>query len=317
LVVVAGPTGSGKTDLALHLAEAFDGEIINCDSIQVYRHLSIGAAKLPPEQRRGIRHHLLDVADPDQVFTAGDFSRLGRGALREITARGRLPIVAGGTGFYLRALLDGLSPGPARDEVRRRRLAAREQRRPGALHAMLSKWDPPAAGRIHPHDVNKLMRAVEVMLIERRPMSRVQADARGKLEGYRWLKIGLDPPRRDLYARIDARAARMFEQGLVEEVQSLLAMQYSEQCKPFEALGYRQALRLLKKHLSPADAVTETQLRSRQYAKRQLTWFRREAGMTWIHGFGGDPQTRQRAIEMTRAFLAPESPAEPFPALPV
>ena len=171
LVAVAGPTGSGKSELALEIAQRFNGEIINCDSLQVYRYFDIGTAKMPESERRGVPHHLLDIADPDQVFTAGEFARLARAAIADISARGRLPVVAGGTGFYLRALLDGLFEGPVRDQPLRDRLAARELRRPGSLHRLLRRFDPVAAEKIHSNDMPKVTRALEVYLLTRRPVS--------------------------------------------------------------------------------------------------------------------------------------------------
>jgi tRNA dimethylallyltransferase len=195
LVAVVGPTGSGKSDLALRLAGEFAGEIVNCDSLQVFRYFDIGTAKTPPAARRGIPHHLIDVADPDQLFTAGEYARLARGAIAAISARGRLPIVAGGTGFYLRALLDGLFAGPSRDPGLRLRLAARETRRPGSLHRLLRRFDSQAAARIHPHDVPKVTRALEVCLLTRRPVSELFREGRDPLAGYRVLKLGLEPGR--------------------------------------------------------------------------------------------------------------------------
>jgi tRNA dimethylallyltransferase len=232
LVAVVGPTGSGKSDLALCLAEEFDGEIVNCDSLQVYRHFDIGTAKLVPASQRGIPHHLIDVVDPDELFTAGDFARLSRKAIAGISARGRLPIVAGGTGFYLRALVDGLFEGPARDQTLRDRLAARESRRPGSLHRLLGRFDPATAARIHANDVPKVMRALEVCLLARRPASELFRAGRDALRGYRVLKLGLLPDRDALYDRLNRRCTQMFESGLIDEVRHILALGFPKDSQP-------------------------------------------------------------------------------------
>ncbi|MGA2157241.1 MAG: tRNA (adenosine(37)-N6)-dimethylallyltransferase MiaA, partial [Bryobacteraceae bacterium] len=217
MVALVGPTGSGKSELALQLAEAFQGEVVNCDSLQVYRHFDIGTAKLGIDERRGIPHHLIDILEPDALFTAGEFARAARDAAARISARGRLPIVCGGTGFYLRALLDGLFAGPERDQALRDRLGAREKRRAGSLHRVLRRLDRAASAKIHPNDVPKVMRALEVCLLTRRPVTELFERGRTALTGYRVLKLGLLPDRDALYQRLDARCARMFEAGLVEE----------------------------------------------------------------------------------------------------
>jgi tRNA dimethylallyltransferase len=303
LVTVCGPTGSGKSDLALNIAGHFDGEIVNCDSLQVFRHFDIGTAKLPVGERRGIPHHLIDIVDPGQLFTAGEFARLARERIHDISRRGRLPVLAGGTGFYLRALLDGLFEGPARDEALRVRLAARESARAGSLHRLLSRFDPHAAARIHPNDVPKVMRAIEVRLLTRRPVTQLFAEGRDALEGFRILKLGLLPDRDVLYPRLDARCAAMFEGGLVEEVRGILALGFAATCKPFESHGYKQAMQLIQGELSPHDAVFYAQRNTRNYAKRQITWFRRERDLVWLKGFGGEPAIHEEAVARVAAFL--------------
>jgi tRNA dimethylallyltransferase len=302
LVAVAGPTGSGKSELALQIAENFNGEIINCDSLQVYRHFDIGTAKLPLAERRGVPHHLIDIIDPDEVFTAGEYARLGRAAIAGITARGRLPIVAGGTGFYLRALLDGLFEGPARDEHLRGRLTARESRRPGSLHRLLKRFDSASAQKIHANDVPKVMRALEVCLLTRRPVSELYGQGRDALRGYHVLKLGLLPDRDELYPLLDTRCAAMFEQGLVDEVKGILALGFAAECKPFESHGYKQALQLIRGELKPREAVFYAQRNTRQYAKRQITWFRREPGLEWLKGFGNQGAVREQALERVREW---------------
>jgi tRNA dimethylallyltransferase len=302
LVAVVGPTGSGKSDLALAIAEEFNGEVVNCDSVQVFRHFDIGTAKLPAAEWRGIPHHLIDVVNPDELFTAGEYTRLAREAMAGISARGRLPVVAGGTGFYFRALVDGLFEGPERDQELRDRLAAREKRRAGSLHRLLRRFDPAAAARIHANDVPKVTRALEVCLLTRRPVTELFDAGRDALRGYRTLKLGLLPDRDLLYPRLDERCARMFEHGLVEEVRGILA-HYPGTVKPFESVGYKQALQLVNGELGPRDAVFYAQRATRQYAKRQLTWFRREAGLVWLRGFGDAAEIRTEAMRRVREWL--------------
>ncbi len=304
LVAVAGPTGSGKSELALSIAGEFNGEIVNCDSLQVYRHFDIGTAKLPPGEMRGIPHHLMDIVDPDELFTAGEFARRGRDAMADISARGRLAIVAGGTGFYLRALVDGLFQGPARDQPLRDRLAAREKRRTGSLHRLLRRLDAESAARIHANDVPKVMRALEVCLLARRPASELYRTGRDGLRGYRVLKLGLLPDRDALYERLDRRCERMFEAGLVAEVRHILELGFPRDSKPFEAHGYKQALQFLEGELGLRDAIFYAQRNTRQYAKRQITWFRREPGLVWLKGFGEEAGIREEAVGRVREFLA-------------
>lgn len=303
LVAIVGPTGSGKSELALRLADEFEAEVVNCDSLQVYRGFDIGTAKLPPAERRGIPHHLLDVVNPDEPFTAGEYARQARRVLNEIVARKHLPLVVGGTGLYLRALVDGLFPGPGRDDELRRRLVEREARRPGLLHRLLRRLDPEAAGRIHPADRHKLVRAVEVCLLTGRPISECFASGRDALEGFRVLKIGLNPPREELYRRLDERCARMFQAGLIDEVKRILAMGYPETIKPLQAHGYRQALQVLRGELDPRKALYYAQRNTRRYAKRQWTWFRHEPGVVWLNGFGDQPEVQGAAADLVRQFL--------------
>jgi len=304
LVAVAGPTGSGKSDLALLLAENFHGEVVNCDSLQVFHYFDIGTAKLPMAERRGIPHHLIDIAEPDALFTAGEYARLAREIISEISARGSLPIVAGGTGFYLRALVDGLFEGPARDQSLRDRLAAREARRPGSLHRLLARFDRGAAEKIHPNDVPKVTRALEVCLLTRRPVSELFRQGRDALRGYRVLKLGLLPDRDELYGRLDRRCELIFESGLVEEVKRILGLGFSGKEKPFESHGYKQALQFLRGELNLREALFYAQRNTRNYAKRQLTWFRREPDLVWLKGFGDDPAIREAAVDRVRRFLA-------------
>jgi tRNA dimethylallyltransferase len=304
LVAVAGPTGCGKSELALQLAARFDGEVVNCDSVQIYRFFDIGAAKLPAESRRGIPHHLIDIANPDELFTAGDFARVGRPILDEIAGRGRLPVVTGGTGFYLRALLDGLAPGPQRDATLRARLLAREAKRLGSIHRLLRRFDPPTAARIHPNDTPKVMRALEICISARTTATEVFAAGRDALQGFRVLKIGLFPNREQLYKRLEARMEAMFAAGLIEETASILARGYGRDSKPFESIGYKQALQTLQGELSPKDALFYATRHTRRYAKRQMTWFRQEKDMQIFPGFGDDPAVIEQVLERVQEFLA-------------
>jgi tRNA dimethylallyltransferase len=304
LVAVIGATGSGKSSLALDLAQNFQGEIVNCDSLQVYRHFDLGTAKLPVTERRGIPHHMIDIVDPDEVFTAGAYAQQARAAIADISARGRVPIVAGGTGFYLRALLSGLSEGPARDQALRDRLATREKRRAGSLYRLLGRFDPRAARRIHPHDVPKVARALEVFLLARRPLTELFEKGRNALAGYRTLKIGLWPDREALYQRLDRRCHQMFEEGLTAEVRRILDLGFAPTSKPFESHGYRQALRQLRGELTPKEALFYAQRNTRRYAKRQMTWFRQEPATDWLHGFGDDALIRQAAADRVATFMA-------------
>ncbi|HML15979.1 MAG TPA: tRNA (adenosine(37)-N6)-dimethylallyltransferase MiaA [Bryobacteraceae bacterium] len=305
LIAIVGPTGAGKSALALKIAETFPGEIVNCDSLQIYRGFDIGAAKTPASERRGIAHHLIDVVDPGAVYSAGDYARDARRIIREISARGHLPIISGGTGFYLRALLDGLPHLPGRDQALRERLASRDRRRPGSLHRILSRLDPQAASRIHVRDTQKLMRALEIRILTREAAPpRASAEA---FDGYRTLKIGLDPDRAELYEFLDARAAEMFRSGLIEEIRRLLDRGLTGREKPFESLGYRQGLEYVRGSMTLQQAIATTQLETRQYAKRQWTWFRRDAQVRWLRGFGNAPSVVEKCLEMIRTFIFPSA----------
>ncbi|HUK86294.1 MAG TPA: tRNA (adenosine(37)-N6)-dimethylallyltransferase MiaA [Terriglobales bacterium] len=305
LVVLVGPTASGKTALSLALAERFGGEIVNCDSVAAYRELEIGTAKPSADERARLPHHLFDILAPDQPLTAGDYARRARAILAEIRARGRLPIVAGGTGLYLRALLEGLFPGPPRSEELRARLRDRAKQKGSAhLHRILQRLDPGAARVIHPNDTPKLIRALEVCLAAKRKMTDLWAKGRDPLQGFRILRLGLDPERNALYARINERARQMFEAGLVEETRALLA-RYGDSAPPLSSLGYRQAAQLLRGEIDRKLAVWAAQQAHRNYAKRQMTWFRREPELHWLRGFGDDPAIQEQAIALVEAALAP------------
>jgi tRNA dimethylallyltransferase len=296
LLVVLGPTGSGKTALSLALAERFRGEIVNCDSVAMYREFEIGTAKPTAAERARVPHHLLDFVEPSGCITAGEYARQARQVLDQIKARRALPIAVGGTGLYLRALLEGLFAGPQRSEELRQRLRERaEERGSGYLHRMLGRLDSAAAAKIHANDTPKLLRAIEVCLASRTKMSELWKQGRNPLRGFRIVRLGLNPDRNVLYDRINRRAQRMFDDGLEEETRSLL-QEYGAAARPLSALGYKQAVALVRGEIDRETAVQAAQQAHRNYAKRQMTWFRREPDVIWISGFGDDAVVQSEAI---------------------
>jgi len=293
---VLGPTGSGKTALSLALAERFLGEIVNCDSVAMFREFEIGTAKPTAAERARVPHHLLDFVEPSGYITAGEYARQARQVLDQIKERGALPIVVGGTGLYLRALLEGLFAGPQRSEELRQRLRERaEEKGAGYLHRMLGRLDSAAAAKIHVNDTPKLLRAIEVCLASRSKMSELWKQGRNPLRGLRIVRLGLNPDRSVLYDRINQRAQRMFDGGLVEETSSLLE-KYGTAPRPLSALGYKQAVALVRGEIDRKTAVQAAQQAHRNYAKRQMTWFRREPDVIWISGFGDDAVVQSEAI---------------------
>jgi len=304
LIAVVGPTGSGKSGLALRLAERFSGEILSCDSLQVYKHFDIGTAKLTIAQQRGIPHHLIDIVEPDQLFTAGDYARLGRRVLEDIRLRSRLPIVVGGTGLYLKALLEGLFEGPQRSEILRKRLQSLAIRKGSIhLHHLLRRIDSPSALRISPNDKAKIIRALEVFFLTTKPLSQHLHGGRDPLKGYTIFKIGLSPPRSLLYQFIDRRVEQMFNVGLVKEVKDLRARGFPDHLKPFESLGYSQTVAYLQGNMSLQQAIASTQQETRRYAKRQMTWFRREKEIQWFSGFGSDVTIQATLFRQINKFI--------------
>ena len=302
LIVVLGPTASGKTALSLVLALHLHGEIVNCDSVALYREFEIGTAKPTLDERSRAPHHLFDLVAPTGYITAGEYARQARQVLHEITARGHVPIVVGGTGLYLRAVLEGLFPGPQRSEPVRERLRERaEQKGPTYLHGILRHLDSAAAAKIHPNDAPKLIRAIEVCLATRRQMSEMWKQGRDPLPGFRILRLGLNPDREALYARINDRARCMFDRGLVEETQTLFN-KYGDNARTLASLGYKQAMQFLRGELTRDAAISAAQQAHRNYAKRQLTWFRREPHVVWLNGFGDEPRVQKAAIDRALAL---------------
>jgi len=302
LVVVLGPTASGKTALSLALAERFQGEIVNCDSVATYREFEIGTAKPGAAERARVPHHLVDFVDPAHYITAGEYARQARKVIAEINSRGHLPIVVGGTGLYLRALLEGLFPGPQRSEELRERLRERVATRGSSyLYQILRRLDRAATEKIHANDTPKLIRAIEVCLASRQKMTELwQQQGREPLRGFRILRLGLDPERNVLYDRINRRAQHMFDGGLIEETQNLL-QKYGTTARPLASLGYKQAVQFVGGELAREQALQAAQQAHRNYAKRQLTWFRREPEVKWLNGFGDDPDIQREGIAIVGA----------------
>ncbi|HYX00019.1 MAG TPA: tRNA (adenosine(37)-N6)-dimethylallyltransferase MiaA [Candidatus Elarobacter sp.] len=298
LVAIVGPTASGKSALAVKLAERFGGEVVACDSTQLYRGFDIGTAKPTLEERRGVLHHLIDVLDPKDNATAGAYRQMALQILQDLKKRGRLPVFTVGTGLYLRALLEGLADVPQRSEELRERLRASiDEHPPGYLHRILKRLDPQAARKIAPADEQKLIRAVEVCILARKPISAVHSTGRVPLEGWRILKVGLMPPREKLNERINARTDAMLEQGWMREVQALLDSGLNENAKAFDFIGYRELRAVLRGERTLKEAIEAIRQATRRYAKRQLTWFRKEPGVQWFSGFGDDAGVQASVLE--------------------
>lgn len=301
LIVILGPTASGKSELAIRLAEQLRGEVVACDSTQVYRHFDIGTGKVPAPDWRGIPHHLVDLVEPHETFTAGEYAERATAALASITRRDKLPILTAGTGLYLRALLEGLSDAPGRFEPLRERLRNKGKARgPLYLHALLARLDPQAAKRIAPRDAQKVIRAIEMRVLGGRPVAEIHGRGRKALQGYAVTKIGLFPPRTALYRRINARVRAMISLGWLDEVCRLTAAGLPRQAKPFQFIGYQELRDHLEGGMSLNAAIESIQQATRRYAKRQLTWFRKEPGVDWLAGFGDDPAIVAEASRLAR-----------------
>lgn len=283
VLAILGPTGAGKSHFAVEVALAFRGEVISCDSMAVYRGVDIGTDKLSLSERRGVRHHLIDIVEPGAFFSAGAFRAKGLEAMGEINARGALPVIVGGTGLYARALLEGIAPAPPRDEAVRERLDAIAARSgAGRLHRILQRLDPASASRLHPGDALRVTRAIEVRLVTGRPMSRLIAEKPfGRESLSRVLRLCLTAPRQVLYNRIERRVEAMVKLGLVEEVKALVG---ADKLKGpvAKAIGYSEIARYLKGEIGFERALALMKQRSRNLAKRQLTWFRQESGLIWL-----------------------------------
>lgn len=302
LVVILGPTASGKSALGISLAKKLDAEILVCDSTQVYRHFDIGTAKVPSAEQQGIPHHLVDLVEPSDVFTAGDYRRLALAVLEDLARRRKLPILTAGTGLYLRALLEGLADAPTRSEELRGRLRESVSvRGPQHLHRMLNRLDPQAAAGISARDTQKVIRALEIRLLAGKPVAEVHSGGRSPLEGYRVIKIGLLPPRLALYEKIHARVLTMISAGWPDEIRRLIAQGVPSDVKPFQFIGYSELREHLEGRISLDDAVDQIQRATRRFAKRQITWFRKEPGVTWLSSFGDDPAALRTSLELISA----------------
>ncbi len=291
LVVILGPTASGKSALGISLAERLGGEILVCDSTQVYRHFDIGTGKVPLAEQRGITHHLVDLVEPDEVFTAGEYRRRALGVLEDLRRREKLPIITAGTGLYLRALLEGLAEAPERSEELRERLRRKAtQHGPEHLHRILARMDSEAATKIAARDTQKVIRAIEIRKLAGKPVGEIHRAGRSPLEGYKTIKIGLQPPRNALYARINARVEAMIAAGWVEEIRGLVARGVPPDAKPFQFIGYSDLRASLEGGRRPKhDTIQLIQQSTRQFSKRQATWFRKEPDIAWLPGFGDEP----------------------------
>jgi tRNA dimethylallyltransferase len=312
-VAIVGPTASGKSAMAVSLAEKLGGEVLACDSTQVYRGFDVGTAKVPPAERRGIPHHLVDIVEPGELFTAGEYRRRAVAVLEDLRRRGRLPVLTVGTGLYLRALLEGLADAPARSAGLRARLERRAEEKGAAyLHRLLTRLDAEAARRIAAADRQKVVRAIEVCLLAGKPLTEVHRGGRPRLEGFRVTKLGLLPSRAALYARIERRAEAMLAAGWLEEVRTLMQAGLPATAKPFEFIGYRELREHLEGRLSLSQALKAIQQATRRYAKRQITWFRREPGVHWLEGFGDDPAIASAALQYLQPQLATHSPGPAY-----
>ena len=283
LIVILGPTGVGKSSTAVKLAKELGGEIINCDSMQVYKAFNIGTDKIPPDKREGIPHHLLDVVDPSTQFTAADFVALALKAVTTTIKKKRLPFIVGGTGLYLKALIDGLFPG-GKSNPRLRQKLEKEAQKKGleSLRAKLMEVDPVYSQKIHSNDKVRIIRALEVYLSTKKPFSEHFSHTKSSVEDFNIIKIGLKLERQEIYKRIEQRTDKMFERGLIQEVEDLLQKGIDAYSPPFRALGYKHALQYLKKEIPLEEAISLTKRDTRRYAKRQMTWFKKMKGIEWF-----------------------------------
>jgi tRNA dimethylallyltransferase len=305
LVVILGPTASGKSTLGVWLAEQIGGEVVACDSTQLYKGFDVGTAKPSLAERRGVPHHLIDLLTPNESATAGGYREAAIAVLEDLRRRNRVPILTVGTGLYLRALLEGLADVPQRSEELRDRLrASRDRHSAGHLHRILRRLDADAANKIASADEQKLIRAIEVCLLTKRPLTHVYREGRAPLEGWRPIKLGLRPLREDLYEKIHARTESMMARGWLAEVKTLMSSGLADTAKPFDFIGYRELRTVARGDMLLADAKAAVQQATRRYAKRQITWFRREAGVQWLDGFGDSPAVQEAALGFVKQSLS-------------
>jgi len=298
LIAIVGPTAAGKSALGMRVALKVGGEIVSCDSLQVYRGLDLGSAKATRAEREKVRHHLVDVVDPDQDFSAADYGRLARAAVRDIAARARLPVVVGGTGLYFKALVEGLFEGPSRQSALRRRLDALARRHGDPrLHRLLAHVDPETAVRIETSDRVRVVRALEVFFASGRPISEHRRRGSSPLTGFRILTLGLSPDRAALRLAVGARTESMLGGGLIQEVAALLDQGYAPDLRPLRAIGYRQAVEVVRGRLTLAEAHRRIVTETMRYAKRQMTWFRHQASVRWF-------ESADEALAVAGAWLA-------------
>lgn len=298
LLVILGPTAAGKSALGISLAERLGGEILVCDSTQVYRRFDIGTAKVPAAEQRGIAHHLVDLVEPNEVFTAGEYRRRALEVLDDLRRHDKAPVLTAGTGLYLRALLEGLAEAPLRSEELRERLRAKAAKHgPEHLHRLLARLDAEAAARIGARDTQKIIRAIEMRLATGKSVGEIHRSGREPLAGYEVIKIGLLPPRAALYQRIHQRVDAMIRAGWIEEVRQLVAAGVPADAKPFQFIGYAEWRDHLAGRLAKDEAVQRIQQATRNFAKRQITWFRKESSVHWLEGFGDDPGIFSAALE--------------------
>lgn len=283
ILVILGPTGVGKTKISLELADKIKGEIICADSRQIYRFMDIGTAKPKPEQRRKIIHHLIDIVDPDEKFTAADFDREAKKIIKDLISRGKSPIVVGGSGLYIRALTRGFFKGPrGNSKIREKLKKIARQKGKEYLHMKLSDVDPEAAQRIHPNNLVRVIRALEVYELTKTPISQLQKQGEYDKREFDFTKIGLNLDRKKLYAKIEKRVDQMMNEGFLDEVKKLENLGYSKKSTPLKTLGYKELLSYLEGSLSLSEAVDLIKKNTRNYAKRQLTWFKKEEGIAWF-----------------------------------
>lgn len=305
IITIVGPTASGKSDLALSVAEKFNGEIVNYDSVQVFRYMDIGSAKPSVAERQRVPHHMIDVREPSELFTAGDYQREAREVLEDLRKRGKLPVLVGGTGLYLRALTDGLFAGPVRSVQWRNRLEQLSEKHGREyLHRILRKLDRVASERIMPRDKPKIIRALEVRLETGKPLSEHLAiEPRQPLIGFQIHTIGLNPARAESVQRIEDRVRSMFAAGFVEEVRSLIERGVPPTAKPMSAIGYRHILGKLDNANEWGDTIGIIQRDTRRYAKRQMTWFRSLPGTMWFDGFGDNAEIKEEVHRRIQSLL--------------